>query len=96
MIDYLKIARGWQIKKFYSLAEYSDNSTVMYMEFLGQSSYYIAHAWQFFQRLFFSCLDKIDPSIRLRFNPCIFLAEYLMRNNAQHGAKLDYADLFEQ
>ena len=42
------------------------------------------------------CLDKIDPSIRARFNPCIFLAEYLMRNNPTHGAKLEYAELFEQ
>ena len=40
--------------------------------------------------------DKIDPSIRQRFNPCIFLAEYLMRNNPQHGARLEYAELFEQ
>ena len=41
-------------------------------------------------------VDKIDPSIRARFNPCIFLAEYLMRNNPNHGAKLEYAELFEQ
>ena len=40
--------------------------------------------------------DTIDPSIRARFNPCIFLAEYLMRNNPDHGAKLEYKDLFEQ
>ena len=38
----------------------------------------------------------IDKSIRNRFNPCIFLGEYLMRNNPKHGAKLEYADLFIQ
>ena len=38
--------------------------------------------------------DKIDPSIRSRFNPCIFLGEYLMRNNPSHGSELEYQDLF--
>ena len=41
-------------------------------------------------------VNKIDPSIRARFNPCIFLAEYLMRNNPNKGCKLEYAELFEQ
>ena len=45
---------------------------------------------------FFLTLDKIAPEIRQRFNPCIFLAEYLMRNNPNRGSKLEYADLFEQ
>ena len=35
-------------------------------------------------------LDIIDPSIRERFNPCIFLGEFLMRNNSNHGTKLEY------
>lgn len=37
---------------------------------------------------------EIDDSIKARFNPCIFLAEYLMRNNAKHGTKLEYSDTF--
>ena len=36
----------------------------------------------------------IDSSIRERFNPCIFLGEFLMRNNAKHGTKLEYEQLF--
>ena len=38
----------------------------------------------------------IDQSIKDRFNPCIFLAEYLMRNNPTHGAKLEYAETFKK
>ena len=41
-------------------------------------------------------IDVIDPSIRERFNPCIFLGEYLMRNNAKYGTKLEYEDLFRE
>uniref|UniRef100_A0A7S3MXZ6 Uncharacterized protein n=1 Tax=Strombidium inclinatum TaxID=197538 RepID=A0A7S3MXZ6_9SPIT len=39
---------------------------------------------------------EIDDSIKQRFNPCIFLAEYLMRNNPNHGAKLQYSQTFRE
>ena len=45
-------------------------------------------------RLVTSEEGEIDDSIKQRFNPCIFLAEYLMRNNPKHGAKLQYSKTF--
>ena len=39
---------------------------------------------------------EIDESIKRRFNPCIFLAEFLMRNNPNTGAKLEYAETFKK
>lgn len=37
---------------------------------------------------------EIDDSIKMRFNPCIYLAEYLMRNNPKHGTTLEYTENF--
>jgi hypothetical protein len=36
----------------------------------------------------------IDASIKERFNPCIYLAEFLMRNNPKHGTKSEYTNSF--
>ena len=45
-------------------------------------------------RLVNAAEGEIDISIKDRFNPCIFLAEYLMRNNPRHGSKLELTEPF--
>jgi hypothetical protein len=49
-----------------------------------------AEGKRFFLLIISVSLEQIDASIRERFNPCIFLAEFLMRNNPKHGNKTEY------
>ena len=39
---------------------------------------------------------QIDSAIKERFNPCIFLAEYLMSNNPKFGHHKEYTEIFEK
>ncbi len=40
--------------------------------------------------------EQIDQNVRGRFNPCIWLAEYLMRHNPKHGHHQDYVEKFQR
>ena len=40
--------------------------------------------------------NKIDSAIKERFNPCIYLGEYLMSNNPKYGHQKEYTEIFEK
>ena len=40
--------------------------------------------------------ESIDQSVRARFNPCLWLAEYLMRHHPKNGHHEDYVEKFQR